>query len=126
MEDSAEKNYLERLIKELKKFLTSGENEKIEIAKDFSTSWTIDEDNNEISDRTKEISSNLIILEHYEEDPEGYVYLAKSLLEESEEQLKVISPEEESEKREIEENDEAEKELEDEEDNDYQEKFIVG
>jgi hypothetical protein len=110
-----EKEYLKRLLKELRLFLISPEDKKIELVENLSKDFHVDEENNDISDRTKEISSNLSVLTHYEEDPEGYLYLVKSLLEEVEKQLELISPEEELEEKEIEEQDDLERENEDEE-----------
>ncbi len=125
MEIKDEKTYLKELIEELKEFLTSDDERKIELTQNLSKEFLVEE-GLEFSDRTKEISTNLETLKYYEEDTEGYYYLAKTLLEEAEEQLSILSPEEEREQEQIEEQDEAEKELEDEEDSDYEEKFVVG
>jgi len=126
MESLNEGDYLKGLVKELKKFLMLSEDKKPELAHELGNNWKVEETNQEFSDRTKEIASNLNILNYYEEDPEGYTYLAKALLDESEEQLILISPEEEREESETEELDEKEKENEESEDVDYEEKFTIG
>ena len=125
MESLEEKEYLNKLIKELKKFLVLNDEEKNYAAIKLEEKFVLKEENKDFSERTIEITSSLQILHHYEEDPEGYTYMVSNILDEAREQLKIISPEEENEEKEIEEQDEREKELEDEEDEDYEEKFIV-
>jgi hypothetical protein len=77
----SEKKYVEDLIKELKNFFKLKPEEREDAANKLNDNWGPGRKNYaELSDKTENIASTLLVLHHYSEDPKGHDKMIKEVL----------------------------------------------
>jgi len=89
-----EKEYVEKLIAELKRFFTLELEEREKAAFDLNDNWRADcKGLAEISEETEDIVSSLQVLHHYMDDPTEHDYMIQQILLDLEERLNILERE---------------------------------
>jgi len=90
-----EKQYLIELAEELKRFLGLELEEKEKVAFDLNDNWQCKcRGCPEVSKKTEDIVSTLLVMHHYPEDPEEHDQMIKQILRDIRERLETLEKEE--------------------------------